>query len=140
MIFLFYYLVIQNSETKEIKVENKYEQQFKKGSLEMVLLGLISAKETYGYEIITNLNERGGKVFGYTREGTVYPVLYRLEKNGLIKSRTAPSPANGGMKKYYSITDEGEKTLRAMRSFWHDYVECVNSFMAFSEEENGNDE
>lgn len=124
---------------KEIKVENKYEQQFKKGSLEMVLLGLISAKETYGYEIITNLNEMGGKVFGYTREGTVYPVLYRLEKNGLIKSRTAPSPANGGMKKYYSITEEGEKTLRAMRSFWHDYVECVNSFMAISEEENSND-
>ena len=114
--------------------------QMLKGMLEGCILAIISQKETYGYEIITNLNERGGKVFGYTREGTVYPVLYRLEKNGLIKSRTAPSPANGGMKKYYSITDEGEKTLRAMRSFWHDYVECVNSFMAFSEEENGNDE
>ena len=76
MIFLPYYLVIQNSEAREIKVENKFEQQFKKGSLEMVLLSLISEKETYGYEIITNLNEKGGRIFGYTREGTVYPVLY----------------------------------------------------------------
>lgn len=83
VIFLLYYLVIQNSEAREIKVENKYEQQFKKGSLEMVLLSLISEKETYGYEIITNLNERGGRIFGYTREGTVYPVLYRLEKTDL---------------------------------------------------------
>lgn len=120
-------------------MENKYEQQFKKGSLEMILLSLISEKETYGYEIITNLNEKGGRIFGYTREGTVYPVLYRLEKNGLIKSRTAPSSANGGMKKYYSVTDEGEAALSAMKDFWHDYVECVNSFMTLSQEEKNND-
>lgn len=120
-------------------MENKYEQQFKKGSLEMVLLSLISEKETYGYEIITNLNERGGRIFGYTREGTVYPVLYRLEKNGLIKSRMAPSPANGGMKKYYSATQEGKAVLSAMKNFWRDYVECVNSFMTLSEEEKNND-
>lgn len=120
-------------------MENKYEQQFKKGSLEMILLGLISEKETYGYEIITNLNERGGRIFGYTREGTVYPVLYRLEKNGLIKSRMAPSSANGGMKKYYCVTDEGKKTFMAMKSFWYDYVECVNSFMTHSEDEENHD-
>lgn len=120
-------------------MENKYEQQFKKGSLEMVLLSLISEKETYGYEIITNLNEKGGRIFGYTREGTVYPVLYRLEKNELIKSRMAPSPANGGMKKYYSATQEGKAVLSAMKNFWHDYVKCVNSFMTLSEEEKNND-
>ena len=139
MIFLLHYLVIQNSEAREIKVENKYEQQFKKGSLEMILLTLISAKETYGYEIITNLNEKGGRIFGYTREGTVYPVLYRLEKSGLIKSRTAPSSANGGTKKYYSVTEEGKAALGAMKSFWQDYVECVNSFITLSEEEKNND-
>lgn len=117
-------------------MENKYEQQFKKGSLEMILLSLINQKETYGYELIMNLNEKGGRIFGFTREGTVYPVLYRMEKSGLIKIRMAPSPANGGTKKYYSITEEGKKTLSAMRNFWQDYVECVNCFMTLSEDEN----
>ena len=51
----------------------------------------------------------------------------------------APSPANGGMKKYYSATDEGKAALSAMKDFWRDYVECVNSFMTLSEEEKNND-
>lgn len=114
-------------------MENKYKQQFKKGSLEMVLLCLISKKETYGYEIITNLNETGGKIFGYTREGTVYPILYRLEESGIIKSRKAPAPANGGIKKYYSITDEGKILLKEMEQYWTEYSECVNSFISFTE-------
>lgn len=109
-------------------MEDKYKQQFKKGALEMVLLSLIYKKETYGYEIITNLNEKGGKIFGYTREGTVYPILYRLEKSGLIKSRMAPSPANGGMKKYYSITQQGSEVLKDMKNYWEEYTSCVNDF------------
>ena len=49
-------------------MNQKYIQQFKKGSLEMVLLSLIARKETYGYEIIAELNERGASVLGYARE------------------------------------------------------------------------
>lgn len=124
------YLVIQNSIAKEKNVEDKYKQQFKKGALEMVLLSLIYKKETYGYEIITNLNETGGKIFEYTREGTVYSILYRLEKSGLIKSRMAPSPANGGMKKYYSITLSGCEVLNDMKKYWEEYTACVNKFTA----------
>jgi len=111
-------------------LESKYIQQFKKGSLEMVLLSIIYAKETYGYELISNLNNTGGKIFGYTREGTIYPLLYRLQDNGLIQSRIAPSPANGGMKKFYSITEKGTKTLLEMVQYWDEYVSCVNSFVA----------
>ena len=114
-------------------MDNKYTQQFKKGSLEMVLLSLIYAKETYGYELISNLNETGGKIFGYTREGTIYPLLYRLRDNGLIQSRMTPSPANGGMKKYYSITEKGTETLLEMVQYWDEYVSCVNSFVELVE-------
>lgn len=48
-------------------MEGRYVQQFKKGALEMILLCLIAQKETYGYEILTQLNQRGGAVLGYAR-------------------------------------------------------------------------
>ena len=73
-------------------MDGKYIQQFKKGSLEMILLCLIAQKETYGYEILTQLNQQGGGVLGYAREGTIYPILYRLQEQGLVKTRLAPAP------------------------------------------------
>ena len=89
-------------------MEQRYVQQFKKGSLEMILLSLIGRRETYGYEIITELN-RSAAVLGYAKEGTIYPILYRLQEAGLIRCRLAPAAANGGSKKYYSLTEKGRK-------------------------------
>ena len=110
-------------------MDNRYVQQFKKGSLEMILLCLIGRRETYGYEIITNLNEKGS-VLGYAREGTVYPILYRLQEGELITCRMAPAAANGGLKKYYSLTEKGREVLNELISFWSGYVDCVNGFIA----------
>lgn len=110
-------------------MDNKYVQQFKKGSLEMILLALIGRKETYGYEIITELNNRAS-VLGYAKEGTVYPILYRLQEAGLIRYRLAPAAANGGSKKYYSITSKGKEALRELIMFWASYTDCVNDFIA----------
>ena len=75
-------------------MNNKYVQQFKKGSLEMILLCLIGRKETYGYEIITELNN-SASVLGYAKEGTIYPILYRLQEAELIKCRLAPARQTG---------------------------------------------
>ena len=69
-------------------MDNRYVQQFKKGSLEMILLCLIGRKETYGYEIITELNN-SASVLGYAKEGTIYPLLVRLEKKELLPLRCA---------------------------------------------------
>lgn len=110
-------------------MDSKYVQQFKKGSLEMILLCLIAKKETYGYEIITELNDNGAAVLGYAKEGTVYPILYRLQEAELIKCRIAPAAANGGSKKYYSITEKGMETLRELIDFWKRYAVCVNGFI-----------
>lgn len=114
-------------------IDSKYIQQFKKGSFEMILLALIAQKETYGYEIITQLNKTGGEIFGYAKEGTIYPMLYRLQDAALIQCRLAPSPSNGGSKKYYSITKKGTETLQELISFWHGYTLCVNSFIGTTE-------
>lgn len=110
-------------------VDSKYVQQFKKGSLEMILLCLIAKKETYGYEIITQLNENGAAVLGYAKEGTVYPILYRLQEAGLIQCRIVPAAANGGSKKYYSLTEKGRQSLAELINFWNQYVMCVNDFI-----------
>ena len=106
-------------------MENRYIRQFKKGSLEMVLLCLIAKKETYGYEIITELNQQAAQVLGIAKEGTIYPILYRLQQAGLVKSRLAPSPANGGSKKYYSLTEEGRAVLAELLSYWKEYTACI---------------
>ena len=80
-------------------------------------------------ELIASLNDGGADVLGYAREGTVYPMLYRLQESGLIACRMAASPANGGTKKYYSLTEAGRDALRALTAFWKDYAACVNRFI-----------
>lgn len=109
-------------------MDNRYVQQFKKGALEMILLCLIGRKETYGYEIITELNG-SASVLGYAKEGTIYPILYRLQNAELIQCRLAPAAANGGSKKYYSVTEKGKAVLDDLISFWADYTNCVNGFI-----------
>lgn len=110
-------------------MDGKYVQQFKKGSLEMILLCLIAKKETYGYEIIAALNAHGAAVLGYAKEGTVYPILYRLQQSGLIGCRIAPAAANGGSRKYYSLTEKGSAALQELIAFWKQYSACVNEFI-----------
>lgn len=116
-------------------MDSRYLQQFKKGSLEMMLLCLIARGETYGYEIITRLNEHGAAVLGYAREGTIYPILYRLEQAQLIRSRLAPASANGGTRKYYALTGQGRQALEELIAFWRQYTACVNSLIDPSQTE-----
>ncbi len=115
-------------------MDNRYIQQFKKGSLEMILLSILSRGETYGYEIMTQLNTLGGEIFGAPREGTVYPVLYRMEDAGLIRCRLAPAP-NGRSRKYYALTDLGRRTLAELQTFWRAYTRRVEDFLALAEDQ-----
>lgn len=115
-------------------MDGHYAQQFKKGSLEMILLSIINSHATYGYEIITILNKMGGEILGFTREGTVYPILYRMEESEMITCSLEPAAANGRMKKIYSITPKGKKTLEELTDFWNRYVLCVNSFISLESE------
>ena len=116
-------------------MDGNYIRQFKKGSLELILLALIGKKERYGYELITELNAKGAEVLGYAREGTVYPILYRLEAGGLIEHRLVPAPANGGNRKSYSLTPEGARTLEELKKLWRAYSVCVDGFIGDTEDE-----
>ena len=111
-------------------MEGKYVQQFKKGSLEMILLCLIAQRETYGYEIHTR-----SRVARRSRTG-ICPGRDYLSHSlpatgtGLVQTRLAPAAANGGTKKYYSLTEKGQQILEELTSFWADYTQCVDGFIA----------
>ncbi len=96
--------------------------QLLKGVLEGCVLAVISKGETYGYEILSVLIDGG---FDNLIEGTLYPVLTRLQKKGLIACRMGKSPL-GPSRKYFSITPEGEQYLAA---FVENYTKVTQAAM-----------
>ena len=88
--------------------------QLMRGTLEGCILKIISIKTTYGYEILEYLKQNG---FEDIAEGTIYPLLLRLEKQGSIRSELLPSPL-GPKRKYFSITEEGREYLQAFEAYF----------------------
>lgn len=110
--------------------------QLMRGTLEGCILRIINEKTTYGYEIMLSLREKG---FSDVSEGTIYPLLLRLEKQGSISSRLLPSPL-GPKRKYYTITEDGRHYLKSFEKCWKDVSEAVIKVfgnVGKAEEENG---
>jgi len=99
--------------------------QILKGLLEGCILEVISRGETYGYQITEDLNRLG---LQNLNEGSVYPVLIRLQKKGLIESESKKSPL-GPKRKYFSLTDTGEEYLVEFKKIWFDLSGVVSSIM-----------
>jgi Predicted transcriptional regulators len=93
-----------------------------KGTLEGCILKVISYNETYGYEISQALQEYG---FQDISEGTIYPLLLRLEKNGLVTTQSRESPL-GPKRKYFRISPLGEMALESFFSNWKELENAVN--------------
>lgn len=106
-------------------MENKFIQQMKKGVLDMIVLNIIRKKHTYGYELIQKL-EREGEGFFDLKEGTLYPVLYRLEDSGFIRASWHTEEGRTAPKKYYEITEEGRTVLEEYRKIWGNLKICVD--------------
>lgn len=98
-----------------------------KGTLESCILKVISYRETYGYEISQELQKYG---FSNISEGTIYPLLLRLEKNGLITAKYRESTL-GPKRKYFSISSAGKVELDTFYANWMELKNAVN--MLFQE-------
>ncbi|WP_296560800.1 PadR family transcriptional regulator [uncultured Acetobacterium sp.] len=96
--------------------------QMLKGTLEGCILKVISFQETYGYEISQSLQEYG---FQDISEGTIYPLLLRLEKNGLVTTQYRASSL-GPKRKYFQISSEGEIALTSFFANWKELENAVN--------------
>jgi PadR family transcriptional regulator PadR len=99
--------------------------QLLKGILEGCILKIIAKKETYGYELYSSLSRYG---FADLSEGTLYPLLIRLEKNGLLNSVSRDSPL-GPKRKYYSLTESGISELQNFCEAWENISISVTNVM-----------
>ncbi|UBH08012.1 PadR family transcriptional regulator [Macrococcus armenti] len=100
--------------------------QMMKGLLDGAILGLISQGETYGYEILEKLKEND---FPEISDGSIYPVLLRLDKKGYVSSRMIKSDTGGPKRKYYSITNEGLEELKIFNEKWLSLNDGMNNLM-----------
>lgn len=108
-------------------MEDKFLQQLKKGVLEMLVLKMICQKTTYGYELMSQLKGQSGDMFTL-KEGTLYPILYRLEDEGLICSAWSKGKGKVAPKKMYSATDKGLQEAKRRFALWKTFSSTVNSF------------
>jgi len=99
--------------------------QLLRGVLDICLLAVMSDGPAYGYEMTKRLRERGLSTVG---EGSIYPLLGRLERDGLVETRRAAS--NGGPpRKYYSLSPAGERSLEAGKREWQKAREAVDGVL-----------
>ncbi len=98
-------------------MNDKYERQMKKGVLDMIVLKLLSSEAKYGYQIIQEMKEKSGEIF-LLKDGTLYPILYRLEDDGLVSSKWSEAEGKQVARKYYEITAAGLSTLQEIEAVW----------------------
>jgi PadR family transcriptional regulator, regulatory protein PadR len=103
------------------------DRELKRGTLEMILLNMLASRPMYGYELVATLESRGGELF-QLKEGTLYPVLYRLEDAGFVASRWE-TVERGVPRKYYSLTPAGVRELQRLVGDWSDFVAAVNGLL-----------
>lgn len=105
----------------------QYRIELLKGNAVTLLLLLLAQKPMYGYEIIKELGKRSSGYFKF-KEGTLYPALHRLEKEGLLMGRWERLP-NGRDRKYYMATEKGLQALQANLTEWEGFSTAVNLVM-----------
>lgn len=109
-------------------MQQRFAQQMKKGALDMLVLKLLEREEKYGYQLISELKERTQDALAL-KEGTLYPILYRLEDGGLVQSRMGAHVAKEPARKYYAITAQGRDALGEMYALWSEFDGYVRSIM-----------
>lgn len=99
--------------------------QLRKGTLEGCILKIISREATYGYAIATTLRESG---FTDLTEGTLYPLLLRLDRKGLIQAEYRAG-RGGPSRKYYTLTDNGRQYLAEFMAAWRETSASINAIL-----------
>jgi PadR family transcriptional regulator, regulatory protein PadR len=100
------------------------DQEWKKGSAELLILSLLEDQPRHGYDIGKLIESRSaGKLRFHI--ASLYPLLYRLESRGWIQGRWIEKP-NHRRRRYYRLTSQGEKTLARQRQSWREFIGAVS--------------
>ncbi|WP_027632995.1 PadR family transcriptional regulator [Clostridium hydrogeniformans] len=102
--------------------------QLKKGVLELCVLSLLAKKDYYGYELIHKISENI-----QISDGTIYPILRRLSKEGYFTTYLQESQ-EGPPRKYYKITELGLNTKEALINEWEEFIESVNNTLGVGDD------
>src|SRR5215831_13202844 len=97
-------------------------RELKRGSIELIVLHLLSSGESYGYEIVSKLTDATAGALAVT-DGTLYPVLYRLERAGWVEVRW-DTPERGVPRKYYKLTRAGRTELNQLTGEWNAFAKA----------------
>jgi PadR family transcriptional regulator, regulatory protein PadR len=103
------------------------DRELKRGTLEMVLLQLLAERPMYGYGIAAEVETRTQGRLGM-REGTLYPVLYRLEESGQVAPEWQAA-GRGVPRKYYSITPAGGAALARLVGEWRTFTGAIDAVL-----------
>jgi len=123
------YSIILNNNIKNYskKDGDKLNIQFKKGVLELCVLSMLDKKTCYGYELVNEISKSIS-----ISEGTIYPLLRRLKSEELVTTYLQESQ-EGPPRKYYKLTELGQKKEEELKKEWFTFVKDVNNFLKGSE-------
>ena len=122
--------------TKEARDEDERRgivRELKRGSLELIVLHLLQAGEAYGYEIVSKLTAETNGALEVT-DGTLYPVLYRLERAGYVSVRWE-TQGRGVPRKYYRLTDQGNAERARLTQEWTAFAKAMARLLQKNPEE-----
>jgi PadR family transcriptional regulator PadR len=97
--------------------------QLKKGALELCVLALLSQHDSYAYEIASRLAESIGM-----GEGTIYPLMRRLQNDGLVDTYLVESSA-GPPRKYYRLTETGKASFASQKAAWASFAQAMQDIL-----------
>jgi PadR family transcriptional regulator PadR len=103
------------------------DRELLKGSINLLILRLLSRRDMYGYEIIQEARRRSDNAFQF-KEGTLYPALHQLQRQGHLRSRWQ-SAESGRKRKYYSLTPKGRKLSQERQQSWTFFIDAVNAVL-----------
>ena len=98
--------------------------QLKKGSAEFLILSLLEERARHGYEIASLIEQKSGGTLRFYVT-SLYPILYRLEKEGLLEGRWVEK-AGTRRRRYYRITPAGGQALNDQRAAWEEFFSALN--------------
>ena len=99
------------------------DREMKKGSAELLILALVETQPRHGYELCKLIESRSNGVLTF-HAASLYPLLYRLEKRGLIGGRWVEK-AGQRRRRYYRLTTEGKRVLAAQRHTWKEFMTAI---------------
>ena len=106
-----------------MRSETAEDKSWKKGTAEFLVLAQLERRQSHGYEIAREISRRSGGALSFNA-ASLYPVLYRLERRGLISGRWVEK-AGQKRRRYYQLTVQGRKALVAQRGSWSAFVNAV---------------